>query len=52
MIDVKKLSKELGVTVVETAAIKGEGTKELVEAAKKAAKGRQGSGSHQVLRHR
>ena len=38
VIDVKKLSKELGVTVVETAAIKGEGTKELVEAAKKAAK--------------
>ena len=38
VIDVKKLSKELGVTVVETAAIKGEGTKELVEAAKKAAR--------------
>ena len=37
VIDVKKLSQELGVTVVETAAIKGEGTKELVEAAKKAA---------------
>ena len=37
VIDVKKLSKELGVPVVETAAIKGEGTKELVEAAKKAA---------------
>ena len=35
VIDVKKLSKELGVPVVETAAIKGEGTKELVEAAKK-----------------
>ena len=38
VIDVKKLSQELGVPVVETAAIKGEGTKELVEAAKKAAK--------------
>ena len=37
VIDVKKLSAELGVPVVETAAIKGEGTKELVEAAKKAA---------------
>ena len=33
VIDVKKLSQELGVPVVETAAIKGEGTKELVEAA-------------------
>ena len=38
VIDVKKLSQELGVPVVETAAIKGEGTRELVEAAKKAAK--------------
>ncbi|MDO4270824.1 MAG: ferrous iron transport protein B [Eubacteriales bacterium] len=37
VIDVKKLSAALGVPVVETAAVKGQGTKELVEAAKKAA---------------
>ena len=36
VIDVKKLSSLLGVPVVETAAVKGKGTKELVEAAKKA----------------
>nr|WP_302649808.1 ferrous iron transport protein B [uncultured Agathobaculum sp.] len=36
-IDVKKLSATLGVPVVETTALKGKGTKELMEAAKKAA---------------
>lgn len=37
VIDVKKFSAKLGVTVVETTALKGKGTKELVEAAKRAA---------------
>ena len=46
VIDVKKLSKELGVPVVETAAIKGEGTKELVEAAKKAAAAKNAPAKH------
>lgn len=36
-IDSKKLSSMLGVPVVETSALKGKGTKELMEAAKKAA---------------
>ena len=36
-IDVKKLSAELGVPVVETTALKGKGTRELMEAARKAA---------------
>ena len=36
-IDVKKLSAALGVPVVETSALKGRGTKELMETAKKAA---------------
>ena len=58
VIDVKKLSQELGVPVVETAAIKGEGTKELVEAAKEGGKGRQCTrkacvrGYHRERRHR
>ncbi|MGI6182236.1 MAG: ferrous iron transport protein B, partial [Agathobaculum sp.] len=38
-IDGKKLSEALGVPVVETAAIKGEGVRELMAAAKKAAAG-------------
>ncbi len=38
-IDGKKLSEALGVPVVETAAIKGEGTRELMAAARKAAAG-------------
>ena len=46
VIDVKKLSRELGVPVVETAAIKGEGTKELVEAAKKAAAAKNAPAKH------
>ena len=46
VIDVKKLSKELGVPVVETAAIKGEGTRELVEAAKKAAAAKNAPAKH------
>ena len=46
VIDVKKLSGELGVPVVETAAIKGEGTKELVEAAKKAAAAKNAPAKH------
>ena len=37
-IDTAKLSAKLGVPVVETTALKGKGTKELVEAAKRAAK--------------
>ena len=37
-IDVSKLSAKLGVPVVETTALKGKGTKELVEAAKRAAR--------------
>ena len=45
-IDVKKLSAELGVPVVETAAIKGKGTKELVEAAKKAAAAKKAPAVH------
>ena len=36
-IDVKKLSASLGVPVVETTALKGRGTKELMETAKRAA---------------
>ena len=43
---VKKLSRELGVPVVETAAIKGEGTRELVEAAKKAAAAKNAPAKH------
>ena len=39
VIDVKKLSAALGVPIVETAAIKGKGTTELIEAARKAASG-------------
>ena len=46
VIDVKKLSRELGVPVVETAAIKGEGTRELVEAAKKAAAAKNAPAKH------
>ena len=46
VIDVKKLSQELGVPVVETAAIKGEGTRELVEAAKKAAAAKNAPAKH------
>lgn len=37
VIDTEKLSAKLGVPVVETTALKGKGTKELVEAAKRAA---------------
>ncbi len=37
VIDTAKLSAKLGVPVVETTALKGKGTKELVEAAKRAA---------------
>ena len=37
-IDTAKLSAKLGVPVVETTALKGKGTKELIEAAKRAAK--------------
>lgn len=39
-IDTAKLSAKLGVPVVETTALKGKGTKELVEAARRAAKSR------------
>ncbi|WP_373165223.1 ferrous iron transport protein B [Agathobaculum sp. Marseille-P7918] len=38
VIDTAKLSAKLGVPVVQTTALKGKGTKELVEAAKRAAK--------------
>ena len=45
-IDVKKLSAELGVPVVETTALKGKGTRELMEAAKKAAAGAAAPAKH------
>lgn len=46
IIDTAALSKELGVPVVETAAIKGQGTAELIQAARQAASNKSMQHSH------